>query len=61
MCFETLPMWLTQLDDVFGTLLEREFGRTPSQTILDQVNITTSGFFSATPFAAAQCTLQKAA
>lgn len=50
---ETLPMWLRRLDDVFGTLLEREFGRTPSQTILDQVCITTSGFFSAAPFAAA--------
>ena len=50
---ETLPMWLRRLDDVFGTLLERELGRTPSQTILDQVCITTSGFFSAAPFAAA--------
>ena len=50
---ETLPMWLHRLDDVFGTLLERELGRTPSQTILDQVCITTSGFFSAAPFAAA--------
>ncbi len=50
---ETLPMWLQRLDDVFGTLLERELGRTPSQTILDQVCITTSGFFSAAPFAAA--------
>ncbi len=50
---EALPMWLQRLDEVFGTLLQREFGRTPSQTILDQVCITTSGFFSAAPFAAA--------
>jgi uncharacterized protein len=50
---EALPMWLQRLDDVFGELMQREFGRIPSQIILDQVHITTSGFFSMAPFAAA--------
>lgn len=46
---ETLPMWLERLDEVFWTLLERELGRTPSQTILDQVYVTMSGFLQCSP------------
>lgn len=46
---EMLPMMLTRLDDVFGADIPY-FERTPSQTIVEQVWITTSGIFSQPPF-----------
>jgi hypothetical protein len=52
---ETLPIMMARLDDV----LRREvtqLERTVSQTILDHVVITTSGFFSTAPFVAALMT-----
>jgi predicted TIM-barrel fold metal-dependent hydrolase len=49
---EMLPMMMTRLDDTFGPQAGH-LRRTPSQTILDHVHITTSGFFSLAPFMAA--------
>lgn len=49
---ETLPTWLTRFDDVLSgaaTHLERRV----SQTLLDQVSITTSGWFDTPAFLAA--------
>jgi predicted TIM-barrel fold metal-dependent hydrolase len=53
---ETLPMMLARADHVFGKAVEQRLDRAISQTILDQVWITTSGFFSLAPFTAAMMT-----
>ena len=50
---EMLPMMLDRADDIFGRATSRYLGRSVSRTILDQVWITTSGFFSLPPFMAA--------
>ena len=50
---EGLPAMMDRCDAVFTRQTQRYLSRTVSQTILDQVWLTTSGFFSATPFAAA--------
>jgi predicted TIM-barrel fold metal-dependent hydrolase len=50
---EMLPMLLQRFDNVFGDATGKYLTRSVSQTILDQVWITTSGFFSAPPFLAA--------
>ena len=53
---ETLPMMVDRADNVFGKAVERRLDRGVRQTILEQVWITTSGFFSLAPFAAAMMT-----
>jgi len=53
---EMLPMMLGRADHVFAKAIEKQSDRTVSQTILDQVWITTSGFFSLAPFTAAMMT-----
>ena len=53
---EGLPAMLQRCDDVFGRLAESTSARSISRTILDQVWITTSGFFSLPPFMAALLT-----
>jgi predicted TIM-barrel fold metal-dependent hydrolase len=53
---EGLPAMLQRCDEVFGRLAESTSSRRISQTILDQVWITTSGFFSVAPFLAALLT-----
>ena len=50
---EGLPMMLTRVDDVFTGATKSYLSRSVSQTILDQVWITNSGFFSLPPFLAA--------
>lgn len=50
---EGLPAMLARCDQVLGAEAPRFLRRTVSQTILDQVHITTSGFFSLAPFMAA--------
>lgn len=50
---ELLPMLLKRVDETFGTGTEAGRQRTVSQTILDQVWITTSGFFDTSAFLAA--------
>ncbi|WP_038587147.1 amidohydrolase family protein [Neorhizobium galegae] len=50
---ELLPMLLKRVDETFGTGAEAGRQRTVSQTILDQVWITTSGFFDTSAFLAA--------
>ncbi len=45
---EMLPFMLARLDDIFGADIPY-FARTPSQTLTDQVWITTSGIFSQPP------------
>jgi predicted TIM-barrel fold metal-dependent hydrolase len=52
---EGLPTMLDRCDDWFGTKVTG-LSRTVSQTILDHVSITTSGFFSLPPFLAALLT-----
>ena len=49
---EMMPMMLARFDHTFGPEC-RHLRRRPSETILDQVHITTSGFFSIAPFMAA--------
>ena len=53
---EGLPAMLQRCDEVFGRLAESRSSRLISQTILDQVWITTSGFFSLPPFMTALLT-----
>lgn len=53
---EMLPMMLDRLDHVFGEAHAKRSERSVSTTILDQVFITTSGFFSLPPFTAAMMT-----
>jgi predicted TIM-barrel fold metal-dependent hydrolase len=53
---EGLPAMLARCDNVFTQATSRYLDRTVSQTILDQVWITTSGFFSLPPFLAALTT-----
>jgi predicted TIM-barrel fold metal-dependent hydrolase len=50
---EGLPAMMDRCDAVFNRQTKAYLGRSVSQTILDQVWITTSGFFSMTPFTAA--------
>jgi len=53
---EMLPMMLDRFDHVFGEAVAKRSDRGVSETILDQVWITTSGFFSLAPFTAAMMT-----
>lgn len=53
---EFLPMALQRADAMFGTGAEAGLRRKVSQTILDQVWITTSGFFDTSAFLAALTT-----
>lgn len=50
---ELLPMLLKRVDETFGSGAETGRQRTASETILDQVWITTSGFFDTSAFLAA--------
>ena len=50
---EGLPMMLDRVDQVFDEFAATHLQRTVARTILDQVWITTSGFFSLPPFMAA--------
>jgi uncharacterized protein len=50
---EGLPAMMDRCDDVFSRQTKTYLNRSVSQTILDQVWITTSGFFSMAPFTAA--------
>jgi len=53
---EGLPAMMDRCDAAFGRMPANHLSRSVSQTILDQVWITTSGFFSLVPFAAAMMT-----
>jgi predicted TIM-barrel fold metal-dependent hydrolase len=53
---EGLPAIFARIDDTVSRLASSYLKRTASQTILDQVWITTSGFFSLPPFMAALMT-----
>jgi len=53
---EGLPVMLGRLDDVMGVATAEYLQRSVSQTILDQVWITTSGFATLPPFMAALMT-----
>ena len=53
---EGLPAMMDRCDQVFGRATPNYLSRTVSRTILDQVWITTSGFFSLAPFTAAMMT-----
>jgi uncharacterized protein len=50
---EGLPAMMDRCDAVFGRQTNTHLTRSVSRTILDQVRITTSGFFSMAPFTAA--------
>jgi hypothetical protein len=50
---ELLPMLRKRVEEIFGTRADAGRQRTVSQTILDQVWITTSGFFDMSAFLAA--------
>lgn len=50
---EGLPAMLARVDNIFSNAIAKYLKRTVSGTILDQVWITTSGFFSLPPFMAA--------
>ena len=50
---EGLPAMMDRLDTVFGGMTGDRLSRSVSQTLTDQVWITTSGFFSIVPFMAA--------
>ena len=50
---EGLPMMLGRFDEVFDEFAAERLRRTVAETILEQVWITTSGFFSLPPFMAA--------
>lgn len=50
---ELLAMLLKRVDETFGTGSEAGRQRAVSRTILDQVSITTSGFFDTSAFLAA--------
>jgi len=47
---EGLPAMLARCDQVLGAATPRFLRRSVSQTILDQVHVTTSGFFTLPPF-----------
>jgi len=53
---EGLPAMMTRCDQVFSRIAGTHLKRSVSQTILDQVWITTSGFFALAPFMAALLT-----
>jgi len=53
---EGLPAMMTRCDQVFGRIAGSHLQRSVSATILDQVWITTSGFFAIAPFMAALLT-----
>ncbi len=53
---EGLPAMMARFDNVFTHATERYLTRTVSRTILDQLWITTSGFFTLPPFMAALTT-----
>lgn len=53
---ETLPFMLARAENVMGHALKGRVGRSLSATVLDQVWITTSGFFTLPPFMAALMT-----
>ena len=53
---ETLPFMLDRVDQIFERFARDKLGRSVRQTILDQVWITTSGFFNPVPFMAAMAT-----
>jgi predicted TIM-barrel fold metal-dependent hydrolase len=53
---EGLPAMMDRCDAVMSRLPSNDLSRTVSRTILDQVWITTSGFFSLAPFTAALMT-----
>ena len=53
---ETLPVMLDRADEIFARFAKDRLGRSVRRTILDQVWITTSGFFSPAPFMAAMAT-----
>jgi predicted TIM-barrel fold metal-dependent hydrolase len=53
---ETLPFMLARAESVMGHALKGRLGRSLSATVLDQVWITTSGFFTLPPFMAALMT-----
>lgn len=53
---EGLPAMLARCDQAFGGETPRFLQRSVSQTILDQVYVTTSGFFTLPPFMAALLT-----
>ena len=53
---EGLPAMLARCDQVLGAETPRFLRRSVSQTILDQVHVTTSGFFTLPPFMAALLT-----
>ncbi len=50
---EAMPMMLARLDDVLGHATGRYLRRSVSQTILEQVWVTTSAFYTLPPFLAA--------
>lgn len=50
---EGLPMMMARVDAVFTPITRAYLSRTVSQTLLDQLWITTAGFFSLPPFLAA--------
>jgi predicted TIM-barrel fold metal-dependent hydrolase len=53
---EALPFMLDRIDETTGTEAKARLRRSVKQTILDQVWITTSGFFTMAPFMAALMT-----
>ncbi|MSP00156.1 MAG: amidohydrolase [Acetobacteraceae bacterium] len=53
---EALPFMLTRIDETTNLEAKKHLTRSVGQTILDQVWITTSGFFSVAPFMAALTT-----
>lgn len=50
---EGLPEMMGRIDETFAEYGARELGRSVSETLLDQLWITTSGFFTLPPFLAA--------
>lgn len=53
---EMLPVMMGRVDDMFGSMTAPFLKRGVSETILDQVHITTSGIFTLAPFMAALLT-----
>ena len=53
---EALPFMLDRIDETTANEAKARLGRSVKQTILDQVWITTSGFFTMAPFMAALMT-----
>lgn len=50
---EGLPAMMGRIDETFAQFAERDLGRSVARTLLDQLWITTSGFFTLPPFFAA--------